>query len=276
MSMGDVFQIAVVLLAGALVFVVVAAVAWLRKGRARAPLCAFALLLAALPALLSTFLASRAMASVFAGMATGEVDKGAITAALLRCVVLLTAGAAVALLTSGLFALTLAPLPFAAESAAPRPPASLRRTLFLAAAALVGAGAAVALFEYTRQSLDIAAIAILIDGRTPEGKEALSRYEILSIRGGTGVGALSARIARGTIVGLSGAPYVAVVLFGVAVVAAIVAWPVATSSRGAAFWLAFALAASTVWALSTAHLGWQARGLYAGLSAPPAPEAPIN
>jgi hypothetical protein len=269
-------EITVLLLAGALVLVVVAATAWLRKGRARAPLCAFALLLATLPPLLAVLLASRALASGFAGAAVGGFDKGTVTALLLRCVVLLAAGAALALLTSGIFTLTLAPLPFAAEVAAARPPASGRRALFLAAVALVGAGVAGAVFEHTRQSLDIAAIAILSDGRSAEYEEAARRYEVLSIRGSSGVGALSARIARGTLLGLAGAPYVAVVLFGVALVAAIVAWPVGTSARGAAFWLAFALALSFAWAVATVRLGWEARGLYARHSAPPAPAAPIN
>jgi hypothetical protein len=251
----------------------VGAVSLIRKGLARAPLTAFAMLLAQIPLLLSVWIASRAASGAFEAFARVGSAPEVFAVVVLRSVWLLIAGSTLSLAGVGLFSLGLLPLLFARGGAANslRRPASARRTAFLLALTAAGTLGAGALFEYTRQTVDILRIVVLTDGRTAEGKAAAQKYEVLSIKGSRGIAAASSRIARGTILGYAGAPFLLVVLFGAALVGAIVAWPVRGSRFSAVLWLAACLlfgAVSLVW---VARLGLEARGL---LTRPPSASAP--
>jgi hypothetical protein len=264
----EALQVLLVVGVGGICLLAVLVVAFLRKGLARAPLGAFALLLAQMPLLLAVGLASRAISSGFADAAGGGMGPAAVTEILRQCLWLLVAGGATSLLSAGVFLLALLPLPFARDDAQGRRPASARRTMLLLALALVGALAAGALFEYTRQSVDIVRIVVLGNSTTAEGRAELAKYDALTIRGSLGIAAASSRIARGTVIGMTGAPYLAVVLFGAALVGAIVAWPVGGSRAGAAVWIIACLLFCTVALVQAARVGLELRRLPA-----PAPSA---
>jgi hypothetical protein len=270
--MVEVLELVLVVGLGGACLVGVGAVSVLRKGLTRAPLSAFALMLAQLPLLLSAWMASRVTSEAFAAAAAVGFGIASLGVLVLRCVWLLIAGSSLSLLAVGLFSLGLLPLPFArAESESLRRPASARRTAFLLALAAVGVIAAGALFEYTRQTVDIVKIVVMSDGRTAEGKAAAQRYEVLTIKGSQGIAAASSRIARGTVLGSAGAPFLIVVVFGAALVGAIVAWPARASRGGAALWLVVCLLFCAVSLFWVARLGMEARAL---LAHPPSASAP--
>jgi hypothetical protein len=269
----EVLELLFVVGVGAACLVGVGAVSLVRKGLARAPLTAFALLLAQVPLLLSVWVSSRAASGAFEAFAQVGSAPEAFAVALLRCVWLLIAGSALSLAAVGLFSLGLLPLLFAraGEADSLRRPASARRAGFLLALAAAGTLSAGALFEYTRQTVDILRIVVMTDGRTAESKAAAEKYDVLGIKGSRGIAAASSRIARGTIVGYAGAPFLLVVLFGAAVVGAVVAWPTRGSRASAAVWLVACLLIGAVSLVWVARLGLEARGL---LTRPPSASAP--
>jgi hypothetical protein len=234
----ETLQVLLVVGVGGICLLAVLAVAFARKGLSRAPLGAFALPLAQLPLLLAVGLASRTISSGFSAVAERGMGAAAVTEILRQCLWLLVVGGAVSVLGAGIFFLTLLPLPFARDDARDsRRPASARRTAFLLSLALMGTVAAGMLFEYTRQSVDIVRIVVLGNSKTAEGRAEAEKYDVLAIKGSQGIAAASSRIARGTVLGMTGAPYLGVVLFGAALVGAIIAWPVRGSRTGAAVWM---------------------------------------
>lgn len=247
---------------GAIGLLVLAAVVILRRrGRALAPAGAFALLVAQLPLLLAVSLANWTISTGFE--AAFQEGSGAVAVADLvrRGLWLLAAGGGAFLFCAGLFALGLVPSLFGAGGEPSRRPASVRRTAFLLLLAVGGALAAGALFEYTRQTLDIARIVALTDATSAESQAAAERYPVLSMQGSQGIAAVASRIARGVVAGMLGAPWLAVVLFGGALVAVIVAWPVSASRPVVAVWLLVCLLFCLVALVQTARVGLDLRTL---------------
>ena len=270
--MVEVLELLLVVGLGGACLVGVGAVSVLRKGLTRAPLSAFALLLAQLPLLLAAWMASRVTSEAFAAAAAVGFGFASFGVLVLRCVWLLIAGSSLSLLAVGLFSLGLLPLPFArAEADSLRRPASARRTAFLLALAAVGIIAAGTLFEYTRQTVDIVKIVVMSDGRTAEGKAAAQRYEVLTIKGSQGIAAASSRIARGTSSARPGRRSCSSSCAAPRSSARSSRGPCGPHEAAAALWLVVCLLFCAVSLFWVARLGMEARGL---LAHPPSASAP--
>jgi len=245
-----------VVLVGLVILVAVAVVGFLRKGLARVPLWAAALLASMAAPLLAVWVVSHRLSVTLGGLAaSSDSAQRVLPPALLDGTSVLLAGVAGACLACGFFALLLIPSLFAREAEEVRPRASFRRSLLLGTVAIAVCLGGGALFEYTRQTMELTRLVVLVDAKSVEGRAAAESYDVLGTRGSGGIAAVSARIARGVLVGALGAPFLLAVVAGAGLAALLIAWPVRGSRTSAGVGLVFLLLFTAGTAICGIRLG---------------------
>jgi hypothetical protein len=225
-----------------LLFLASAALILFQKGRRRAALVAPLVPLVALPAVLAVALGSFRLTRAFAYMAaTGGV---LAVVPVLHGVWLLTrcAGAALALLAGLGLVGGLIRTGAADASPACSPPRAVALLLLPAMALVLLAG----LVREERTAVHVARL--VIEDKSPQNETAMAAYGF-----GTGTGAIAAvssRIARAAIFGSAGSILAAVVLLGLSLTGAILAWPVRVgpgfAAASALLWMALLTAGAAI------------------------------